>query len=91
VKKQNSMFNTIVKATAHTVTEVSKIYHSEWKNDSQETEENSEETDSIKATAFPFGTPFSNITKFTKGVEVFTKHIDTLTRERFSTSTKGDK
>ncbi len=36
-----------------------------------------------KQSFFPFGTPFSDVIKFTSEVEVFTKHIDTFSRRQF--------
>lgn len=81
--KRDSMFETIAKTTAKTVSEVRKAYH-ETETIHEQTDDTENGTDhDTKRGFFPFGTPFQNIVKFTSEVEVFTRHIDTFTRDRF--------
>lgn len=99
MKNQESLLDIIARMTAKTITEVSAAYHHEKPNSEQtEKEPDTETEDSAAGRSYPFGTSFSDIIKFTKDVEVFTKHIDTHTRDLFRSShdipsdkQKGDK
>lgn len=72
----------IARVTAKSITEVSEVYREQnWNNPKPKKAEKG--AADMESGSFHFGTPLSDIVKFTSGVETFTKHIDTLTREHF--------
>ncbi|MCD8145851.1 MAG: hypothetical protein LUD84_00995 [Clostridiales bacterium] len=91
MRKRDSMLETIAEATAQTITEVSKLYRDMERGETSHDDDSNQADSSEKRTrkteenrSYPFGTPFSDIVRFTSEVEVFTRHIDSFTREHFS-------
>lgn len=95
---EKSILDIIAQSTAKTIEDVSKLYREAYSEEEPQADTTSqpEKTDatpnaestaenasSPKPQSFRYGTPFVDIVRFTRDVEVFTRHIDAQTRRDF--------
>lgn len=74
----------IAKMTAQTISKVQDVYYESNKAAQPPLEAEPDNAEKKhQAASFSYGTPFSNIMRFTKDVEVFTRHIDANIRKDF--------
>lgn len=95
---EKSILDIIAQSTANTIKDVSKLYHETYSEEDAQTrgssaanepnsapdkEEAPKSASSTEPPFFGYGTPFTDIMRFTRDVEVFTRHIDAQSRGPF--------
>lgn len=101
---EKSILDIIAQTTEKTIEDVSKLYretysgvepqagaapHSEMQGDVQSEENPADSTKSAASPFFSYGTPVTDIMRFTRDVEVFTRHIDAQARSSFKHGEQG--
>lgn len=87
---EKSILDIIAQSTAKTIKDVSKLYHDAYPSEAPETNAapNAQKPDA-EPPLFSYGTSFADIMRFTRDVEIFTRHIDAQTRGDFERGEDG--